>query len=155
MATRVVKEAELQHNWYTIDAAGKVLGRVASDIAYILRGKHKPNFTPSMDNGDYVVVLNAEKIVVTGNRLSSKMYYRHSGYPGGLRTTSLQQMLQTHPERVIEHAVRGMLPSNKLGDAMLKKMRVYTGAEHPHAGQTPVDIVQVLDAGRGTMRAHK
>ena len=155
MGTHVVRERELRHNWYTVDAAGQILGRIASDIAYILRGKHKPNFTPFMDNGDYVVVLNAEKIAVTGDRLNSKMYYRHSGYPGGLRTTSLDRMLQTHPERVIEAAVRGMLPKNKLGEAMLKKLRVYAGPDHPHEGQKPVDIAEVLDAGRGTMRAQK
>jgi large subunit ribosomal protein L13 len=155
MGTHVVKESELRHNWYTIDAAGKILGRVASDVAYILHGKHKPNFTPSMDNGDYVIVLNAEKIAVTGDRLSSKMYYRHSGYPGGLRATTMDRMLQTHPERVIEQAVRGMLPKNKLGEAMLKKIRVYAGSDHPHEGQQPVDIAEVLDAGRATVRAQK
>ena len=152
MGTHVVKLDEIEHRWYTIDVAGKVLGRVASDIAYILRGKHKPNFTPSMDNGDYVVVVNAEKIAVTGNRLTSKMYYRHSGYPGGLRSMNLQRLLETHPERAIEHAVRGMLPQNKLGEAMFKKMRVYAGESHPHVAQQPADIAAVLDAGRGTMR---
>ncbi len=155
MSTHVVKLDEIEHKWYTIDAEGKVLGRIASDIAYILRGKHKPNFTPSMDNGDYVVVLNAEKIAVTGNRLESKMYYRHSGYPGGLRSMNLLRMMQIHPERVLENAVRGMLPRTKLGDAMLLKLRIYTGATHPHEGQQPVDIARVLDAGRGTMRIHK
>src|SRR5579864_467251 len=115
MSTHVVKLSEITHNWYTIDAEGKVLGRVASDVAYILRGKHKPNFTPFMDNGDYVIVLNAEKVAGTGTRLTTKKYYRHSGYPGGLREISLQRMLDSHPERVIEHAVRGMLPNNKLG----------------------------------------
>lgn len=152
MGTHVVKESELEHRWYTIDASGKILGRVASDIAYILHGKHKPNYTPFMDNGDYVVVLNAEKVAVTGNRLASKMYYRHSGYPGGLRATSMERMLQTHPERVIQQAVRGMLPKSKLGDAMMKKLRVYAGPNHPHEGQQPTDIVEVLDAGRGTAR---
>lgn len=155
MSTHVVKADELQNNWYTIDATGKVLGRIASDIAYILRGKHKPNFTPFMDNGDYVIVLNADKIAVTGNRLTAKTYYRHSGYPGGLRSTSLQRMLETHPERVIEAAVRGMLPKNKLGDSMLKKLRLYTSGQHPHEGQQPRDIALVLDAGRGTMRARE
>jgi large subunit ribosomal protein L13 len=152
MSTHVVKVDDLDRKWYTIDVEGKVLGRAASDIAYILRGKHKPNFTPYLDNGDYVVVLNAEKIAVTGNRRAEKMYYHHSGYPGGLRTTSMERMLQTHPERVIEQAVRGMLPKNRLGDAMLKKLRVYAGPAHPHEGQQPVDIADVLDAGRGTMR---
>jgi large subunit ribosomal protein L13 len=152
MSTHVVKVDDLDRKWYTIDVEGKVLGRAASDIAYILRGKHKPNFTPYLDNGDYVVVLNAEKIAVTGNRRTEKMYYHHSGYPGGLRTTSMERMLQTHPERVIEQAVRGMLPKNRLGDAMLKKLRVYAGPTHPHEGQQPGDIADVLDAGRGTMR---
>src|SRR5581483_7627933 len=155
MGTHVVKESELHHDWYTVDAAGQILGRLASDIAYILRGKHKANFTPFMDNGDYVVVLNAEKIAVTGNRLASKMYYRHSGYPGGLRSTSMERMMQTHPDRVIEHAVRGMLPKNKLGDAMIKKLRVYAGPDHPHEGQRPSDIAEVLDAGRSTFRAQQ
>ena len=155
MATHVVKAAEITNNWYTVDVAGKVLGRAASDIAYILRGKHKPNFTNSMDNGDYVIVLNADKIAVTGKRLTDKMYYSHSGYPGGLRTTSLQRMLDTHPERVIESAVRGMLPGNKLGDEMMRKLRVYTTATHPHEGQQPKELTTVLDAGRGLMRVHE
>lgn len=155
MSTHVVKVDDLDRKWYVIDVAGKVLGRAASDIAYVLRGKHKPNFTPFLDNGDYVIVLNAEKIAVTGNRRLEKMYYRHSGYPGGLRTTNMERMLQTHPERVIEQAVRGMLPKNKLGDAMLKKIRVYAGPAHPHEGQQPGDIAAVLDAGRGTMRAQQ
>jgi large subunit ribosomal protein L13 len=155
MSTHVVKLADLNRKWYTIDASGKVLGRLASDVAYILHGKHKPNFQPYLDNGDHVVVINADKIAVTGNRLTKKMYYSHSGFPGGLRTTSMQRMMETHPERVIESAVRGMLPRNKLGDAMLKKLRVYTGSVHPHEGQTPVDIAQVLDAGRGTMRTRE
>ncbi|HXT34489.1 MAG TPA: 50S ribosomal protein L13 [Chloroflexota bacterium] len=155
MSTPAVKVSEIDRKWYTIDVAGKVLGRAASDIAYILRGKHKPNFTPYLDNGDHVIVLNADKIAVTGKRLSTKMYYRHSGYPGGIRETSMQRMMETHPERVIEAADRGMLPRTKLGDAMLKKMRIYNGATHPHEGQTPADIVQVLDAGRGTRRVRE
>jgi large subunit ribosomal protein L13 len=155
VSTHVVKIDDIDRKWYTIDVDGKVLGRVASDIAYILRGKHKPNFTPFMDNGDYVIVLNAEKIAVTGNRRAEKMYYRHSGYPGGLRSTNMERLLETHPERVIEQAVRGMLPKNKLGEAMFKKMRVYAGPAHPHEGQQPADIAEVLDAGRGTMRAQQ
>ena len=155
MSTPAVKESEIDRKWYTIDVTGKVLGRAASDIAYILRGKHKPNFTPYLDNGDHVIVLNADKIAVTGKRLSTKMYYRHSGYPGGLRQTTMQRMMDTHPERIIEAAVRGMLPRTKLGDAMLKKLRVYTSATHPHEGQMPVDIAKVLDAGRGTRRVRE
>ena len=153
MATHVVKENEIERKWYTIDASGKVLGRLASDVAYILHGKHKPIFSQDQDVGDHVIVVNAEKIAVTGDRLTKKMYYAHSGYPGGLRTTSLQRMLDTHPERVVESAVRGMLPGNKLGDAMVKKLRVYAGPGHPHEGQMPEDIALVLDAGRGTTRA--
>jgi large subunit ribosomal protein L13 len=155
MSTPVLKESDLEHKWYTVDVEGKVLGRVASDIAYVLRGKHKPNFAPYLDNGDYVIVVNAEKIAVTGNRLSSKMYYRHSGYPGGLRSMSLQQMLQTHPERALEIAVRGMLPKNKLGDQMMRKLRVYAGPGHPHEGQKPVDLLTILDRGRALMRDRK
>jgi large subunit ribosomal protein L13 len=155
MGTPVLKESDLEHKWYTVDVEGKVLGRVASDVAYILRGKHKPNFAPYLDNGDYVIVVNAEKIAVTGNRLTSKMYYRHSGYPGGLRSTTMQQTLQTHPERALEQAVRGMLPKNKLGDQMIRKLRVYAGPQHPHEGQKPVELLSVLDAGRAMMRTHK
>jgi len=155
MLTHVVKLDDIERKWYSVDASGKVLGRLASDIAYILRGKHKVNFTPFMDNGDHVVVVNAEKVAVTGSRLSKKMYYSHSGYPGGLRTTSLQRMLDTHPERVLESAIRGMLPGGKLGDAMFKKLRIYAGPGHPHEGQTPVDIAQVLDAGRATVRTRQ
>jgi large subunit ribosomal protein L13 len=153
--TPALKEGEIEQKWYIIDATGKVLGRLASDVAYILRGKHKPNFSPYLDNGDHVIVINAEKIAVTGNRMATKMYYRHSGYPGGLRTTSMQRMLDTHPERVLESAVRGMLPGNKLGAVMLGKLRIYAGPTHPHQGQTPQDIAAVLDAGRGTMRSQK
>ncbi len=152
MATPAVKVDEIERKWYTIDVSGKVLGRAASDIAYILRGKHKPNYTPYLDNGDYVIVVNADKIAVTGNRSTTKKYYHHSGYPGGLRETTMQRMMETHPERVIEAAVRGMLPRTKLGDAMLKKLRVYVGGTHPHEGQQPANIAQVLDAGRGTRR---
>jgi large subunit ribosomal protein L13 len=152
MSTHVVKVDEIKRKWYVVDASGKVLGRLASDVAYILHGKHKPAFTQSMDVGDHVIVVNADKIAVTGTRLTSKMYYSHSGYPGGLRTTSLQRMMETHPERVIENAVRGMLPRNKVGDAMLKKLRVYVGPAHPHEGQMPADLGEVLDAGRGTKR---
>jgi large subunit ribosomal protein L13 len=153
--TPALKVGDIERKWYIIDAEGKVLGRIASDVAYILRGKHKPNFSPYLDNGDHVIVINAEKVAVTGGRVATKMYYRHSGYPGGLRATTMQRMLETHPERVVESAVRGMLPGNKLGAAMLSKLRVYAGPTHPHQGQTPLDITQVLDAGRGTMRPQK
>ena len=137
MKTYSAKPGDIERSWYVVDADGQTLGRMASQIATILRGKHKPIFTPHMDCGDYVVVVNAEKIHVTGNRLDNKMYYRHSGYPGGLKTTSLRVMLQTKPERVIEEAVRRMLPKNNLGRHMLKKLRVYAGPEHQHQAQNP------------------
>ena len=153
MSTHVVKVDDIERKWFTIDASGKVLGRLASDVAYILHGKHKPTFSPHLDVGDHVIVVNADKIAVTGQRLVKKMYYSHSGFPGGLRTTSLQRMMDTHPERVIENAVRGMLPRNKLGEAMFRKLRVYVGPGHPHEGQVPEDIAQVLDMGRAAKRA--
>jgi large subunit ribosomal protein L13 len=120
-----------------VDAQGESLGRLASKVAAILRGKHKPIFTPGLDTGDFVVVINAEKITVTGKKLTEKFYYRYSGYPGGLTAISLRDQLARHPERVIEHAVWGMLPHNKLGRAMLKKLKVYAGPEHPHVAQNP------------------
>jgi large subunit ribosomal protein L13 len=137
MKTYSAKPADIERSWYVVDADGQTLGRMASQIASILRGKHKPIFTPHIDCGDYVVVVNAEKIHVTGNRLDDKMYYRHSGYPGGLKKTALREMLRTKPERVIEEAVRRMLPKNNLGRHMLKKLRVYAGPEHHHQAQNP------------------
>jgi large subunit ribosomal protein L13 len=138
--TFVIKQADIKQEWFVVDASGKNLGRLASKIATILRGKHKPTFTPGMDVGDYVIVVNAEKITVTGKKLVEKMYYMASGYPGGLRTISLEEQLAKHPERVITHAVWGMLPHNKLGRAMLKKLKVYAGTEHPHKAQTPAAL---------------
>mgnify|MGYP005855368589 CR=1 FL=1 len=137
MKTYVVKGAEIHREWYVVDAAGQKLGRLASNIATILRGKHKPTFTPGLDVGDFVIVINADKIAVTGNKAEDKHYYRYSLYPGGLKSRTLGRMLETHPERVIEAAVRGMLPKNKLGRAMFKKLKVYAGAAHPHAAQQP------------------
>ncbi len=137
MNTHVVKADEIQREWFVMDADGKNLGRMAAKIAYILRGKHKPTFTPGLDVGDFVIVVNAGKVAVTGNKLEDKNYYHYSLYPGGLSTTSLQKMLQTHPERVIEHAVKGMLPRNKLGRAMFRKLKVYAGGTHPHQAQQP------------------
>ncbi|MBN1231424.1 MAG: 50S ribosomal protein L13 [Anaerolineales bacterium] len=131
------KAGDITRDWYVVDAAGQNLGRLATKIAEILMGKHKPSFTPGVDMGDFVIVLNCEKIVVTGNKLVDKKYYRHSGYPGGLTETTLKDQLLKHPDRVITAAVRGMLPSNNLGRHMLKKMKVYAGAEHPHAAQLP------------------
>lgn len=128
---------DINREWYLVDAENQVLGRLAAQIAHRLRGKHKPEFAPHMDNGDFIVVVNCEKIRVTGNKLSDKMYYRHSGYVGGLKSTSLEKLLATKPHLVLMHAVKGMLPKNRLGRAMLKKLRVYAGAEHPHTAQAP------------------
>lgn len=128
---------DVDREWWVIDAQGLTLGRLASQIAILLRGKHKVKFAPHMDMGDYVVVINAEKIHVTGNRLEQKTYYRHSGYPGGLKSLTLRQLLDKNPERVLQLAVKGMLPKNRLGRAMAKKLKVYAGAEHPHTAQNP------------------
>lgn len=137
MKTYVTKPGEIEREWFVVDAEGKTLGRLATEIARILRGKHKPNYSPAVDVGDYVIVLNAEKVRVTGRKLDQKFYYRHSGYPGGLREISLRNQLAKHPTRVIEHAVRGMLPKNPLGRRMLKKLKVYAGTDHPHSAQQP------------------
>lgn len=137
MKTYVTKPADVEHSWYVVDAEGQTLGRVASKVAGILKGKHKPIYSPSVDAGDFVIVINAEKVVVTGRRLDQKEYHRHSGYPGGLTTVSLKTQLQQKPERVLESAVRGMLPKNALGRKMYKKLKVYAGGEHPHQAQQP------------------
>jgi large subunit ribosomal protein L13 len=131
------KEAEASREWFVVDAAGMTLGRLATQIASVLKGKHKPMFTPHIDCGDYVVVINAEKIRVTGRKLEQKMYYRYSGYPGGLKAVSLRNQLANHPERVIEAAVKGMLSRNKLRRQLIKKLKVYAGPEHPHVAQGP------------------
>ncbi|RME86385.1 MAG: 50S ribosomal protein L13 [Zetaproteobacteria bacterium] len=128
---------EITRRWYVVDANGKVLGRLASQIAKILRGKHKPEFAPHLDCGDYVIVINAEKVRTTGRKETQKFYYRHSGYPGGLKAVRLDEMRQKHPERIIEHAVRGMLPKGPLGRRLIKKLKVYAGPDHPHAAQKP------------------
>jgi len=138
MKTFVTKSAEVERSWLIIDADGQTLGRLATRIATLLRGKHKPTYSPSVDCGDYVVVLNADKIQVTGNRLDQKIYYRHSGYPGGLKQISLRDQLEKFPTRPVEDAVRGMLPKSKLGRKMFKKLKVYSGTEHPHNAQNPV-----------------
>lgn len=140
MKTYTAKKEDIERQWFVIDAKDQTLGRMATQIATILRGKHKPIFTPHMDTGDFVIVINAEKIHVTGNRLDDKMYYHHSGYPGGLRSKSLRQMLRDKPEEVIYEAVRRMLPKNNLGRQMLKKLKVYAGPEHPHEAQQPVKL---------------
>lgn len=137
MKTFIAKASDVTHEWWVVDAEGQTLGRLATRIATILRGKHKPIYTPHIDCGDYVVVINAEKIHVTGDKLDSKVYYRHSGYPGGLKERTLREQLDRFPERPIEAAVKGMLPKTKLGRQMLKKLRVYAGPEHPHQGQSP------------------
>ena len=137
MPTPMPKENEIERTWYVVDAEGKVLGRLATRIASILRGKHKPTFAPHLDVGDHVVVLNAEKVHLTGRKLQDKQYRWHTGYIGGLREVSAEKMLKTHPERVIEWAVQGMLPKNRLGRAMVKKLKVYRGAAHPHQAQQP------------------
>jgi large subunit ribosomal protein L13 len=135
--TFVVKAGEIERRWYVVDAQGKTLGRLATKIAHILRGKHKPSFSPHLDVGDFVIVVNAEKIRVTGNKLAAKMYYHYTGYFGGLRSVVLSDQLQRHPDRVIIHAVKGMLPKNHLGRAMLRKLKVYKGDKHRHAAQKP------------------
>ncbi|MCR4652241.1 MAG: 50S ribosomal protein L13 [Eubacterium sp.] len=137
MKTYMPNPDKLEKKWYIVDASGLVLGRVASEIAKVLRGKNKPEFTPNVDTGDYVVVINAEKIKVTGKKLDQKIYYRHSDYVGSLKETTLKELLEKHPERAIEFAVKGMLPSGPLGRKMLTKLHVYAGAEHPHAAQKP------------------
>jgi large subunit ribosomal protein L13 len=137
MKTYSVKASEITRDWFVVDAAGQTLGRLASRIATVLRGKHKPQYTPHLDVGDFVVVINAAHVAVTGRKLEQKKYYRYSGYPGGLKETRLDEMLKKHPTRVIEHAVRGMLPKGKLGRQMFKKLKVYAGDSHPHAAQSP------------------
>ncbi|MCB0865991.1 MAG: 50S ribosomal protein L13 [Solirubrobacterales bacterium] len=137
MKTYVATPENRQRDWYVVDAEGKTLGRLATQIADALRGKRKPEYTPHCDVGDFVVVINAEKIVVTGDKLQSKRYYRHSGYPGGIKSRSLQEMLDRKPEDVIRLAVKGMLPRNKLARKQLLKLKIYTGSEHPHAAQQP------------------
>lgn len=137
MVSYMAKGEEVKKEWWVIDASDQTLGRLASNIATILRGKNKPIYTPNVDTGDFVVVVNAEKITVTGKKLTDKMYHSHSGYPGGLKTTSLEKLLKEKPARVIENAVWGMLPRNTLGRKQITKLKVYAGAEHPHQAQQP------------------
>ncbi len=137
MKTFMQRKEDVQREWFIVDATGKTLGRLASEIAKILMGKHKPTYTPHVDGGDFVVVVNAEKIHATGKKLDKKIYYRHTGYPGGLKETTLREMLQKKPEEVIRLAVRGMLPKNKLRDRRMKRLKVYAGPEHPHKAQNP------------------
>ena len=141
MKTLSAKPAEVQHDWFVVDASGKTLGRLATEIARRLRGKHKTSYTPHVDTGDYIVVINAEEITVTGKKAQDKKYYRHTGFPGGIRETNFEKLIAHKPETVLEKAVKGMLPKGPLGYAMIKKMKVYAGTEHPHTAQQP----QVLD----------
>ncbi len=137
MKTYTAKKETVQHDWYVINAEGKTLGRLATQIADRLRGKHKPIFTPHVDTGDFIVVVNAERIRLTGNKLSDKKYYHHSGYPGGLRTRTAEEVLKKNPTEIIRHAVTGMLPKNKLGRKIIKKLKIYAGSNHPHQSQEP------------------
>jgi len=142
--TVIPKIDSIERKWYLIDAQDEVLGRLASQVAFLLRGKHKPEFTPHLDLGDHVVVINADKIKVTGRKPSQKIYKRYSGYPGGLRTKPMEKMMQERPGRVFFHAVKGMLPKNRLGRKMIKKLRVYAGSEHPHLAQKPEALPDML-----------
>jgi len=146
MPTLVPKESEIERKWFIVDANGQVLGRLASRIASILRGKHKPTFVPHLDVGDHIVVVNAAKVHLTGRKMRDKLYRWHSGYIGGLREVNAETMLRTHPERVIEWAVQGMLPKNRLGKAMAKKLKVYRGADHPHQAQRPETLTTKSEA---------
>lgn len=140
MSTFLQKKENIERTWYVVDATGKPLGRVASKVATILRGKHKPTYTPYVDCGDYVIVINAEKAILTGNKLNDKMYYNHSGYPGGLRERNAKLMINEYPEEMMERAIKGMLPHNRLGRAMGKKLFVYRGEDHKHEAQKPVEL---------------
>lgn len=135
--TYLARPEQVERKWWLIDAEGQTLGRLASEIAAILRGKHKPIFTPNVDTGDHVIVINAAKVVITGNKAQQKMYYRHTGYPGGLKAVSFEELMQKKPDQAVYRAVKGMLPHNRLGRAMIKKLRVYAGPEHEHAAQQP------------------
>ncbi len=140
MTTYMAKPGEVERNWFVVDAAGRTLGRLASRIAQVLRGKHKPIYTPHVDTGDFVIVVNADKIKLTGNKLQQKKYYRHSQYPGGLKEITYEKLLAKKPEFIIEKAVKGMLPDNKLGKNMLRRLKVYAADEHPHQAQQPEEL---------------
>ncbi|MGI6737202.1 MAG: 50S ribosomal protein L13 [Anaerovoracaceae bacterium] len=137
MKSFIANPREVEHKWYVVDAEGKTLGRLASQVAAVLRGKNKPIYTPHVDCGDYVIVVNADKVAVTGKKKKDKIYKRHSGYPGGLREMNFEQMMEKHPTEVVRHAVKGMMPKGRLGRQMFKKLRVYAGPEHSHAAQKP------------------
>jgi large subunit ribosomal protein L13 len=140
MKTYSATPKEIERKWFVVDAKGRVLGRLASFVAARLRGKHKPIYTPHVDTGDHIVVVNADKVALTGNKWEDKMYHRHSGYPGGLKSRSAKDLLEKHPTDLVLHAVRGMLPKNRLGRKMLKKLKVYTGSDHPHEAQQPESL---------------
>ena len=142
LKTYSTKASDIKRDWHLVDASDKVLGRLATQIAGLLMGKHKPTFTRHLDMGDYVVVINAEQVRVTGNKAKQKLYYRHSGYPGGLKSISLERMMQTHPTRVIEHAVKGMLPQNRLRARMMKRLRLHVGDIHPYKGQIKIAPIE-------------
>lgn len=142
MKTTIIKEKDIKKDWYIIDATGKILGRLASKVAHILMGKHKVNYVPHLDVGDYIVVINADKIVLTGNKLSKKIYYKHSGYPGGLKEKVYKELIEEKPEFVFKKAVKGMLPKNKLSRKMFKKLKVYSGSKHPHQAQN-LKIIEI------------
>ena len=139
MNTFMAKPQEVEHKWLVLDATGLALGRLSTEAARLLRGKHKPIFTPHVDTGDYVIIINAEKAVLTGNKLTQKMFYTHSGFPGGIKETPYKRMMENKPELAVEHAVKGMIPHNKLGRAIAKKLFVYRGPDHPHQAQQPAD----------------
>jgi large subunit ribosomal protein L13 len=147
MKTYSTKAADIERQWHVIDASGKILGKLATEAAKLLMGKHKPTFSRHLDTGDFVVIINAAKVRFTGKKEEQKLYYRHSGYAGGLKSTTLAEMMESHPTRVVEHAVKGMLPHNRLGAKMLKKLKVYAGEEHPHLAQTGASAKGDLKSG--------
>ena len=147
MKTYSAKVSEIKREWHVIDASDKILGKLATQAARLLMGKHKPMFSRNLDVGDFVVVINAERVRVTGNKAKQKVYYRHSGYAGGLKSITLEKLMQTNPTRVIEHAVKGMVPHTRLGANMMKKLKVYVGDKHPHLAQTEITSVEVIDKG--------
>ncbi len=147
MKTYSVKVSEIKREWHVIDASDKILGRLATEVAKLLMGKHKPMFSRNLDVGDFVVVLNAEKVRVSGDKARQKVYYRHSGYPGGLKSVTFEKLMQTHPTRAVEYAVKGMLPHNRLGASIIKKLKVYVGDKHPHLAQTGAALAKVEGEG--------
>ncbi len=140
MKTLSIRAQDVRHDWFVIDASDRTLGRLATEVARRLRGKHKPEYTPNVDTGDFIVIVNAEKVRVTGRKTSDKMYHHYTGYPGGLKSVSFERLRDTHPERIIERAVKGMLPRTPLARAMLKKLKVYSGPDHPHSAQQPQQL---------------